>query len=65
MWRAPFSRACCRALCPPMPGGPNRDGDMTPSDLTDIANFLTTLAPINNGRFGCDDAGVPLGLDLP
>lgn len=54
-----------RAICPPMPAGPNRDGDMTPTDLSDIANYLTTLQPISYGRFGCDDAGMPLGLDLP
>ena len=54
-----------RDLCPPMPGGPNRDGDMTPGDLTDIANYLTTLQPISYGRFGCDDAGTPIGLDIP
>lgn len=52
-----------RPLCPPMPGGPNRDGDMTPDDLTDIANYLTTLAPVANGPFGCTDGGVPYGLD--
>jgi mono/diheme cytochrome c family protein len=54
-----------RAICPPMPAGPNRDGDMTPTDLTDIANFLSTLAPISAGRYGCNDAGMPIGLDAP
>jgi mono/diheme cytochrome c family protein len=58
-------RGTGRPICPPMPAGPNRDGDMTPTDLTDIANYLTTLQPITNGRFGCDDGGTPLGLDLP
>ncbi|HZS42159.1 MAG TPA: hypothetical protein VFF06_35260 [Polyangia bacterium] len=52
-----------RPLCPPMPGGPNRDGDMTPEDLTDIANYLTTIAPVPHGPFGCTDGGVPYGLD--
>jgi mono/diheme cytochrome c family protein len=52
-----------RDLCPPMPGGANRDGDMTETDLTDIATYLTTLAPIAHGPFGCTDGGVPYGLD--
>jgi mono/diheme cytochrome c family protein len=40
-----------RALCPPMPAGPNRDGDMTPGDLADVAAYLTTLPPVANGPF--------------
>ncbi len=52
-----------RPLCEPMPGGPNRDGDMIQSDLQDIANYLTTIAPVHNGPFGCTDGGVPFGLD--
>ena len=54
-----------RDICPPMPAGPNRDGDMTPGDLTDIATYLSTLAPVDGPRFGCDDAGQPVGLDAP
>jgi len=54
-----------RAICPPMPAGPNRDGDMTPGDLDDIATYLTTLQPIRSGPYGCDDAGMPRGLDGP
>jgi mono/diheme cytochrome c family protein len=40
-----------RALCPPMPAGPNRDGDMTPGDLADLAAYLTTIAPIVSGPY--------------
>jgi mono/diheme cytochrome c family protein len=40
-----------RTICPPMPAGPNRDGDMTPTDLADLANYLTTLPPVANGPF--------------
>jgi mono/diheme cytochrome c family protein len=58
-------RGTGRAICPPMPAGPNRLGDMTPGDLDDIATYLTTLAPVSYGPFGCDDAGVPIGLDIP
>jgi mono/diheme cytochrome c family protein len=54
-----------RAICPPMPAGPNRDGDMTPGDLDDIATFLTTLGPVSAGPYGCNDAGMPVGLDAP
>jgi mono/diheme cytochrome c family protein len=54
-----------RAICPPMPAGPNRDGDMTPGDLTDIATFLSTLQPVTAGPYGCNDAGMPVGLDAP
>jgi mono/diheme cytochrome c family protein len=56
-------RGTGRAICPPMPAGPNRDGDMTPTDLKDIANYLTTLSPIPHGPFGCSDGGAPIGLD--
>jgi mono/diheme cytochrome c family protein len=52
-----------RMLCEPMPGGAQRDGAMTPEDLADVANYLTTLAPISHGPFGCTDGGVPYGLD--
>jgi mono/diheme cytochrome c family protein len=52
-----------RPLCPPMPAGPNRAGDMTPEDLLDIANYLTTMRPIEHGPFGCSDGGVPYGFD--
>jgi mono/diheme cytochrome c family protein len=52
-----------RPLCPPMPGGVFRDGDMTPADLADIANYLTTLPAAKHGPFGCTDAGTPYGLD--
>jgi hypothetical protein len=52
-----------RKLCLPMPGGAQGVGAMTISDLTDVANYLTTLAPIDHGPFGCTDAGVPYGLD--
>ncbi len=52
-----------RMLCAPMPGGPNRDGDMTPEDLTAIATYLTSIAPMRHGPFGCTDAGVPYGED--
>jgi mono/diheme cytochrome c family protein len=54
-----------RAICPPMPAGPNRQGDMTPLDLNDIATFLSTLGPVSAGPYGCDDAGMPVGLDAP
>jgi mono/diheme cytochrome c family protein len=56
-------RGTGRILCPPMPGGPNRLGDMTPSDLTDIANYITTLPSSTHGPYGCTDAGLPYGLD--
>jgi hypothetical protein len=52
-----------RMLCPPMPGGPGRLGDLTDGDQSDIAAFIHTLPPVSNGPFGCTDAGVPYGLD--
>jgi len=52
-----------RPLCPPMPGGPGRLGDLVDGDLADIAAFVHTLPPVSNGPFGCTDAGVPYGLD--
>jgi hypothetical protein len=38
---------------------------MTPGDLDDIATFLTTLGPVSAGPYGCNDAGMPVGLDAP
>ncbi len=55
-------RGVGRMLCPPMPGGTGRLGGLTDPDLNDIANFLHTLAPIQNGPFGCTDAGIPYGV---
>jgi mono/diheme cytochrome c family protein len=45
-------------LCAPMAGGPNGFGGLTDADLTDIGQFLTTLAPIVNGPFSCPDGGL-------
>lgn len=51
-----------RMLCPPMPGGAAAFANLTDADRSDIANYVHTLPPIQNGPFGCDDAGVPYGL---
>jgi mono/diheme cytochrome c family protein len=45
-------------LCAPMNGGPNGFGGLADADLTDIGQFLTTLAPIANGPFHCPDGGM-------
>jgi mono/diheme cytochrome c family protein len=52
-----------RRLCPPMPGGPDELGGLSDPDLTDVANYIHTLAPIVHGPYGCTDAGVP--YDVP
>ncbi len=48
-------------LCPPMPAGPMAAfGGLTDEDATDIGNFLTTLAPADNGVIpNCTPPGPP------
>jgi mono/diheme cytochrome c family protein len=51
-----------RTFCNTHPGGPDRLGGMKASDRHDIAVYLHTLPPIENGPFQCEasaDAGVP------
>jgi mono/diheme cytochrome c family protein len=53
-----------RALCDTMPGGPGRMGDLADGDLTDIATYLHTIAPIASQAYQCGmdpDAGAPDG----
>lgn len=47
-------KSSARKLCPPMPGGFMRMGDMDMADLQDIGKYLSTLPPIVNGPFKCD-----------
>lgn len=47
-------KSSARKLCPPMPGGPGRMGDMEQADLLDIGRYLSTIPPIQNGPFKCD-----------
>jgi mono/diheme cytochrome c family protein len=51
-----------RTLCSPMPGGTSALGGLNDSDLSDLATFIVSLAPITNGPFGCSDGGTPYGL---
>ena len=42
-----------RTFCNTHPGGPERLGGMTDEDALDIANYLHTLPPVQNGPFTC------------
>lgn len=42
-----------RAFCNTHPGGPDRLGKMTDSDLHDLAEYIHTLPPVANGPFQC------------
>jgi mono/diheme cytochrome c family protein len=43
-----------RTLCSTHPGGPARLGAMTDSDRRDLAIYLHTLPPVENGPFQCE-----------
>jgi len=45
-----------KVLCNSHPGGPERLGGMAEADLRDIATYLHTLPPIENGPFTCEAA---------
>jgi mono/diheme cytochrome c family protein len=42
-----------RTFCNTHPGGPERLGKMESADMLDIANFIHTLPPVENGPFQC------------
>ena len=42
-----------RTFCSTHPGGPELLGKMTDADLTDLATYIHTLPPIDNGPFTC------------
>lgn len=42
-----------RTLCNSHPGGPERLGKMTDPDLRDLATYIHTLPPVENGPFQC------------
>jgi mono/diheme cytochrome c family protein len=42
-----------RTLCNTHPGGPERYGKMADADMLDIANYIHTLPPVENGPFQC------------
>jgi mono/diheme cytochrome c family protein len=42
-----------RTLCNTHPGAPDRLGAMHPADMLDIANYIHTLPPVDNGPFQC------------
>jgi cytochrome c553 len=42
-----------RELCSTHPGGPDRLGAMTDSDIQDLATYIHTLPPVTNGPFKC------------
>lgn len=42
-----------RTFCNTHPGGPDRLGKMADADIQDIANYIHTLPPVENGPFQC------------
>ncbi len=42
-----------RTFCNTHPGGPERFGKLEDADVLDIANFIHTLPPVENGPFQC------------
>ncbi|MEY2936425.1 MAG: hypothetical protein RL033_7174 [Pseudomonadota bacterium] len=42
-----------RQFCNTHPGGPERYGKMADTDMLDIANYIHTLPPVENGPFQC------------
>jgi mono/diheme cytochrome c family protein len=47
-----------KEFCRTHPGGPDHIGGMTDGDIMDIATYLHTLPPVQNGPFTCEGASM-------